>query len=262
MASGNDDDSSLDLVTELAESHPEPTVTGAGVLDEIAAAINGGADVSTSTPAASTSAQPMPSTVPNLMSRKGERYDQSLHEFPPQQTARGGWKKLRKPKPSTVDGDGADDDDDGADPASSTVTMAAAVDSATPIATGVHAQAVADEHIEEFFGLVAPMLDVIAKPGDESWQPSTVERVRIRRHLTRFYQAHPNWCVDLPPGWALVFAVGAYAMPRVLMLPAVQSLIAPLLAGIGLSAPQTPSIVDSSGDGVDGPTVDVERKAA
>lgn len=123
-------------------------------------------------------------------SRKGELWDPTIHVDPPEQTVRGTWKRRR---------DGARADHPARTP-----------------------QSCAEEVCDFAFGPIAIALDTYL-PTAPGWQPSDDERAAIEKELSRFFDQHPDWMVDLPPGFALALVSAQYLLPRVLMLPAVQA---------------------------------------
>src|SRR5262249_29425788 len=107
----------------------------------------------------------------------------------------------------------------GADCASSAADAVAA-------AIVVDADVAAQSTCDLAFTFAPMMLDRLAAlPAPMSWQPTDAEREVMQTALAKFYRAHPEYMMDLPPGWALTAAVAGYALPRMLALPSVQALM-------------------------------------
>jgi hypothetical protein len=111
-------------------------------------------------------------------------WDPTLHASPPTRTARGTWKLLRgrAAREAAAAAAGIAGDVAGADPDASAEAMC-----------------------DTFFGCAAGMFG-------ERWEPTPAERRNVQSALARYFRA--SGTIDLPPGLALVLAVGAYALPR------------------------------------------------
>jgi len=187
-----------DVIQEAIEAQPEPAATGAGVREELHTLTMSAAPTADGTPQAP------------RVSRKGEIWNPRLHASPPSETARGTWRKLLGPNLSPV----------------------GSVD-ALPVAPApVSPAEAAHNTCATAFDTCALLLDQVFPLGDGvEWQPTEKERENIERALTRFYELHPEWAVDLPPGAALAFAVAGYALPRLMAVPQVRELLQRVMHG-------------------------------
>lgn len=182
------------LVGDNIASHPQPSPEASRIVADM---LSDGASSATS--AAPSTGAPRPAT--GTRDSRGTPYDPMLHVTSDAAggyvTARGTWRK--RSKLASADSISADIDALDAPPS---------LDSATSAATpAVDFASMADAWTERFFTTCTVLL------GDD-WEPSAAQRRDVRGSTERWMRAS-NWSVDLPPGWALVMAVGMYALPRV-----------------------------------------------
>lgn len=184
IAADSPDASLADVLDRAVAGHPAPSAIAPELIAE--------AQQEFSTPAhqATTAARVYPSG-----------FDPALHVYPPEKTARGTWRKLRRGQANNLDA---------LNPSPSEFDDAAAESQPG------ESPAQAAENVCATFFAIAPAL-----LGGE-WEPTTEERAAVQTALTRYYAA--NGSIDLPPGLALILAVGTYALPRAMAMPAVQRL--------------------------------------
>lgn len=166
-------------------------------------------------------------------------FNPDIHAWPPDKTARGTWRRRRP-------GDAPPPESAHASPGPaqpSAQDLGGAGPAPSPGATPAQK---AEHYLDSGAGVAAMILG-------EHWRPNDTEAVELRAKLTRFLEAHN--LPDLPPGWALLAVVCAYAVPRVLAIPRVQGWMrAHGLMAEGGDVPQVPPPIPqdtAGGNGAD-----------
>lgn len=151
-------------------------------------------------------------------------FNPSIHAWPPDKTARGTWRR-RKPT-------------DAPPPAHThtpPIDVGAGVDAAQSAQVpGASPQEKAENWLGRGLGVCKMVLG-------EQWTPSEIEFQELKDALAKFLAAHN--LPDLPPGWGLLLAASAFALPRVLAMPRVKTHVDKLMSQMGLAgdAPQVPA---------------------
>lgn len=196
------------LVADAADAHPLPSAQAHRAAAELAERLDLDPPAADAPPAVAQ--QPRQALSVALRDRFGDPWDPTQHSTPPDITARGTWRKLPR-------GAAPPDQDDDTGSAES-VTPAAGADplgpesgggpapDAQPIPVAAQVRHPACAWSEMFFATARMVLG-------PAWEPAPAERDEINRALARWMDAQ-QLTADLPPGWALVMAVGVYALPR------------------------------------------------
>jgi hypothetical protein len=214
-------DSMEDLLEAEGGAHPNPSDSAAEIAAEFGERLN--ADVA----AAGGAVPPSPGQP---IYPPG--FDPKLHAWPPDKTARGTWRRKKAsdpPAPMPINPDPAGWS---ANPTVE-VTMSAQPPGASPA-----------DKAENWLGTWDSVGVMVL---GETWRPTPTESVELRAKLTRFLELHN--LPDLPPGLALLAVVCAYAVPRVLAIPRVQSFLR--AHGLMADVPQVPPPIPSEAGGAD-----------
>ncbi|HEV7298556.1 MAG TPA: hypothetical protein VGN72_04265 [Tepidisphaeraceae bacterium] len=194
-------DDAQSVIEELVAAHPEASDTGAGIRAELQQL---------------TPPEPAPSVVPEGFVGP-EGWNAADHRYPPEKTWRGGWRKLRRGAAAHRKNVALQSADGGA--------SADPIAGEAPLMT-FDANQAAQSTCDLAFTVAPMLLDSLAKlPAPMTWAPTDKERADVQEALARFYKAHPEYALDLPPGLALAVTVAGYALPRMLAMPAVQALM-------------------------------------
>jgi hypothetical protein len=148
-------------------------------------------------------------------------FDPAIHIYPPQRTARNTWRKLR--------------------PGQKNENLPSTGNVGADVASAVTSAGAAENVCAAFFGIAPALLN---RATDVDWSPTPEERTAVVDALTRYFDAHGS--IDIPPGVALILAVGTYALPRAMQLERVQALYGKLLGSVTGAAAGADSAASNS----------------
>jgi hypothetical protein len=202
-----------ELLEQEGGAHPQPSEAAGEIAAEFGERLN--ADVAAAGGA-------VPPALGEPIYPPG--FNPAIHAWPPDKTARGTWRR-RKPT-------------DAPPPAHThtpPIDVGAGVDAAQ--SAQVPGASPGDK-AENWLGTWDSVGVMVL---GEQWRPTPTESTELRAKLTRFLEVHN--LPDLPPGLALLAVVCAYAVPRVLAIPRVQSFLR--AHGLMADVPQVPPPIPS-----------------
>jgi hypothetical protein len=198
-----------DLLEAEGDAHPEPSPRAGEVAAEF------GERLAADLPDSARAPSPGQPIYP-------PGFDPNLHAWPPDKTARGTWRRKRPGDASAPSPVIESAHTPTQDPAQATAPDLGA----TPAQKAEH-------YLDTGVGVASMILG-------EHWRPNETEAAELRAKFTRFMEARN--LPDLPPGWALLAVVCAYALPRVLAIPKVQAWMQAHGLAAGGDVPQVPAM--------------------